>query len=614
MIDQTEKLKAIPRLPGVYIMKNAAGDVIYIGKAKILKNRVRSYFSGGDGRVQISYLVKQVAEIDTIVTTDERQALVLEADLINKYKPRYKIRLKDDKSYLVVRVDTEAEWPRLEVIREVKDDGARYFGPFAFGYEVKTMLELIKRTIPLRTCSDRVMHNRVRPCLEYQIKRCAGPCCLNVDRGQYREWLQEAMLILEGKNTEVQDRLNKDMEVASEELRFEDAAKYRDAIQILEKIAEDKPQYEVMPGSRDAIGYFREADKAEISVLAIRRGRIFEAKTFGFEDVIVDDKELLGSFVTQYYQDRALIPEEILLPFDLEDEQVRAEILSERHNETVKILFPKKGDKARLIELALDNARENFKGRFQSTGPDSLLESLRRSVNLDQLPRAIECVDISHFQGGETVASVVFFEDGKPDKTRYRCFHLSQEGRPDDFASMREVITRHLSRCAEENTLGDLMIIDGGEQQLAQGLSVRRELGIDRPQMVGLAKKRTIKSPYMQNRLYGSRIFNKPERVFVEGSAIPIILKPGSPELNLIERIRDEAHRFAITFHRKSRSKRIFKSALDGIPGVGPKRKLDLLREFGSIEAIKGVASEELATRGKLPVKLAERILTLLKR
>uniref|UniRef100_A0A0A8KWX6 UvrABC system protein C n=1 Tax=wastewater metagenome TaxID=527639 RepID=A0A0A8KWX6_9ZZZZ len=611
-MELSERLKNIPHLPGVYIMKDGDGVVLYVGKAKDLKNRVKSYFSGADTRYRIPYLVKQLKHVDTIVTEDERQALLLESDLIKKHKPHYNVRLKDDKSYLVVRVDLEQEWPRLEVGRQVAEDGAKYFGPYAFGYEVRTMLEVIKQTLPLRTCSDRVMHNRVRPCLEYQIKRCAAPCCLSVDRAQYMEWISEAMLILDGKSDEVIRLLEKKMLRASEERRFEDAAKCRDSIVVLRKISEQRSTYSMSPGACDVVGLYREGSQAEISLLSVRRGRIYDSRTYGFSELAVDDEELLGSFLSQYYQEQVLIPDEILLPFALEDEDVRAEILSLKRGKTTKVFVPQRGDKSRIVHLAEENARANFRARFADGGKDGVLESLKNAFMLEDMPRCIECVDISHFQGGETVASVVFFKDGKPDKTRYRCFHLSVQGKPDDFASMREVIGRHLSRCAEENTLSDLMIIDGGPQQLAQGVFIRKQLGVQRPEMVGLAKKRTIASPYLGKELFRLMVRKKPERVFIENREEPIILKPNSAELNLIERIRNEAHRFAITFHRKTRSRRIFSSALDNIPGLGPKRRALLLREFGSIKALKESSATEIATRCSFPEHLANLIVAKL--
>jgi excinuclease ABC subunit C len=611
-----QRLRALPKSPGVYLMKNSKGEVLYVGKAKSLRSRVSSYFHKGDDRYNVQFLLEQVSNVDTLVTEDERQAIILESDLIKKYKPRYNVRLKDDKAYLIVRVDLNHEWPCLELTRVVKNDGARYFGPFAFSYELRTLLETIKRSVTLRTCSDKILYNRVRPCLEYQIKRCAGPCCLDVDHVQYLSWVDQAMSILSGNTEEVVRSLSYDMQKASEDLRFEDAALIRDRLQVLQRIGEDKKQVQFAVGATDAFGLYREGDKAELSVLMVRQGRLFEAKTFGFEDVEVGEEEILGSLLTQYYGGSSVIPELIVLPFELEDQNVREELYSDKAEAKVTFAVPQRGDKARLLVLAQRNAKENFEARFSDLNKtDRVLRGLQKEFSLEQTPRTIECVDISHFQGAATVASVVAFEDMKANKTRYRHFHLSQEGKADDFASMREVTLRHLSRGAEENTLPDLFVVDGGPAQLAQALAVRKELGLSTPAMVGLAKERVIEGLGGKSRAYAiGKTAKKPERVYVEGKSTPIVLSPASEVLQLLQRIRDEAHRFAITFHRETRSKRTFKSALDQIPGVGPARKLGLLREFQSVKAIKNSSPEEISTRCRIPLPLAQRIVEFLGR
>ncbi|MCC6932084.1 MAG: excinuclease ABC subunit UvrC [Deltaproteobacteria bacterium] len=608
------RLRSIARSPGVYLMKDAGGAVVYVGKAKNLRARVCSYFRGGDSRERIGYLVEQVSSIDTIVTSDEREALILESDLIKKYQPRYNVRLKDDKAYLVIRIDLSQRWPRLEVTRQVKDDGAKYFGPYAFGYEVQTLLEIIKKTIPLRTCSDNVLRNRVRPCLEYQIKRCLAPCCNDVDFMRYQELLYEAMLILEGKHKELIGRLRDQMERVSSELRFEDAAVIRDSLLVLETITNDKPTYAVMGGSRDAIGFYREGQHVEISLLMIRRGRIFDARTYGFSEPAIDDRQLIEDFLSQYYTENISMPEEVLLPFDIGDLKVRSALLTDKANAPVKLLVPKGGERARLVQLTERNAKENFCARHTASVADGVLTNLKTSFNLADVPQTIECIDISHFQGSNTVGAVVHFAGRKPDKGRYRVFHVSAENAGNDFGSMNEVLKRHLSRCAEENTLPDLLIIDGGEQQLAQGLAVKNELGLIRPEMVSLAKKRNARLPYLRSGYFDLKTIRKPERVFIPGHNIPVLLRPNSAELNLIERIRDETHRFVITFHRKVRARGVFRSVLDNIAGLGDKRKVALLREFGSLKAIARVEIEDLMKRGKLPQIVAERVLVVARR
>jgi len=607
-----ERIRSLPVLPGVYLMKGSDGKVLYVGKAKNLRSRIRSYFSGGDGRQSVPFLLQRVTQIETVVTEDERQALILENDLIKKHLPRYNIRLKDDKAPLLVRIDLTHPWPRIELVRKQFEDGAKYIGPFAFSHELQTLLDIVRSAVPLRSCTNRMLINRVRPCLEYQLKRCAGPCCLEVDKAKYLSWVETAIEILEGKNSDVLARIEQLMLQASHDLRFEDAARLRDQLDIINNAAVDKPVYNFGGGSKDALGIHRDGERAEISVMQVRQGRLRNARTFTFENLNIPDDELLSSFLSQYYDVGAEIPEQILLPFELEDLWARNILYTERRGSKTELLVPEKGEKHRLVSLAQENARENFLARFGSTlgQGDAPLRGLKDELGIEQIPRTIECVDISHFQGGSTVASVVHFRDGRPEKTRYRHFHLAtQEGKPDDFASMYEIVERHLSRCAEENTLPDLLIIDGGKAQLAQALAVRERLSLREPTMIGLAKKRTARMPYLAGGGRGERTPYRPERVYLEGKSAPIMLRESSKALHLLERIRDEAHRFAITFHRSTRTNRTIRSALDDITGLGNRRRVVLLREFGSVQRIKESSAEEITRRTGIPVKLAARIL-----
>lgn len=605
-----ERLRSIPRQSGVYLMKDRKGTVIYIGKAKNLKARVSSYFFGQDSRFHISYLLENVRTIDTLVTLDERQALVLEADLIRKYKPKYNIRLKDDRAYIIVRIDREQEYPRLELVRMSSSDGADYIGPFVFSNELRCALDVINRSLPLRTCSDRMLRNRVRPCIEHQIGRCCAPCCLTVDKSEYNRWLSQAVSILKGDVLEVCDKLEVEMHKASELLFFEEAVVLRDRIKILRRLQEEKKHVRYGEGAIDAFGFYREGKDIEVTVLLVRSGRLYDSKTFMFSNVELCNEEVLASVLSQFYQDSQLIPESIVLPFDLEDSQVYSSLLSERTKSTVSISAPKRGVKYRLKELAQENAKHNFEARFCSIDKNErLLKALQDEFSLPQLPRIIECVDVSHFQGSSTVASVVCFKDAKPERARYRKFKLTQEGKPDDFASINEVVRRHLSRCQEENTLSDLLIVDGGAQQLAQAIRVRKELGLESPSIISLAKKRTRKQYHVLRVSNTERYIQlKPERVFTETERTSIILDPASEVLKLLQRLRDEAHRFAISFHRELRAKKSFRSVLDDIAGVGAKRKLDLLREFKSIKCIRESADEEIARRVSIPLALAKRI------
>ncbi len=607
-----ERLRSLPQLPGIYLMKNAEGTVIYVGKAKLLRARVRSYFTGTITHLKTRFLVNDIHSIETIVTSSETEALVLESDLVKKFKPRYNVRLKDDKAHLLVRIDWNHQWPRLELVRKVFDDGAQYIGPFAFTYELRSILEVIKRTLPLRTCSDRVIYNRVRPCLEYQIKRCSGPCCIKVDHEQYLQWTKQAVDILLGKNHEVVQKLEQEMEGLSDDLRYEEAAVIRDRIESLKNAQRERTSVNYYGlKSKDVFGLYRDEKSAELTILQVRQGRLFGSRSFQLDGLNVPERDLLGQLMSQFYDLEQDVPEEILIPIPMEDKLAREELYSLRRGKRVRILTPNKGARKKLLALAETNARENFTARGGKIGGDNVLEDLKRELGLEEVPRVMECVDVSHFQGGETVASVVVFKDGQPDRARYRAFKLSQEGKPDDFASMREVVMRHLSRAAEENTLPDLIVVDGGPAQLSQAVHERKKLGLSRPEMVGLAKKRTLRREYRDPTKDSKQ---KPERVFLPDKPLPIVLRGESETLHLLERIRNEAHRFAISFHRRRRSKRIFHSDLERIPGIGPKRRKDLLRAFGSVQSIRKSTPEEIVSRCKMPLSLAVRILDLLAR
>lgn len=622
------RVKATPELPGVYLMKDSLGEVIYVGKAISLKSRLRSYFNNTDTRAQIEHLLKRLFDIETIITEDERQALILEIDLIQKFKPRYNIRLKDDKAPLMVKVNFDSEWPRLELVRKKDDDLAKYFGPYPFRYELTALLDAIDRALPIRTCTDKIMKNRVRPCLQYQIKRCAAPCCLKVDKSEYVAWLEEAVSILDGNTDSVIEDLYKRISHASEQLRFEDAAILRDRLRILEKVKDTRSSVFYGDGDIDAFSIYREGNSVEVSILRAWNGKLSEGETFGFSDVSMPNEEILSSVLSQFYSTTKRVPDEILIPDEIEDISVFELYISEKFKKSIKIHVPQRGLKHRLMALSKINAKENFEARFSSDiKSERVLEALKDTLQLEQVPRLIECIDISHIQGTSTVGAVVCFKDAKPDKSRYRYFHLSQEGKPDDFASMNETVRRHLSRCMEEDTLCDLLVIDGGPPQIIQALKVRSELGLNYPAIIALAKKRTIKnntnsilktsslnlpSPKIIPSSKSYAIKKKPERIYVEDSKEPLVLSSNSEVLKLLEQIRDETHRSAITFHRKTRARKQFKTPLDKVPGLGPKRKMTLLKEFGSIARIRSSSAEDIKNRAKIPERLAHLILKYL--
>lgn len=591
-------LKTVSTAPGVYLMKSAKGDVLYVGKAKNLRNRLQNYKSGQDDRSNIIHLLPQVESVEIRITENERQALLLEAELIKSLKPKYNIRLKDDKAKIIIRIDWSHDYPRVEPVRFAQNDGAEYIGPFPYSYEIRTLLEVIKRAIPLRTCSDRMLQNRVRPCLEYQIKRCAAPCCFDIDIVTYKSWIKEAIQILKGKNKELVEKLNRDMEKASEELRYEDAAVLRDRLSVLERVIRDRTELKVNFSERtDILGVYRDGTSAEIVINKAREGQTIHNESFSLTEIFFSTGEMLSGALLNYYEQEEDIPQQICLPVELEDQEGLAELLSQRAARKVTISVPKIGIKKRLVELARKNAAQAYLLKSQSKDPSQALVALQHELSLEQTPRTIECIDVSHFQGSQTVSSVVHFKDGLPLKERYRTLNLSQEGKPDDFASIRETLVRHISRGLEENTLVDLIVVDGGKAQLNMALEARAEAGSSLPEIISLAKKRSRNDQ------------KKPERVYMPENSEPIVLTPGSAALNLLEQLRDEAHRFAITTHRKRRAKAGFNSKLSAIPGIGKHRRLKLLREFGSIDKIRKLTATEIAERVGMPVSLAENLL-----
>jgi excinuclease ABC subunit C len=583
-------------------MRDAQGEVIYVGKAKSLRDRVRNYFSGQDTRAQIQFLLQRMHEIENIVTGTEHQAFILERDLIAKYKPRYNIRLKDDKAFLSIRIDDKAEWPRLELVRRIEDDGARYYGPYSFNYELRTLLDTIKRAVPLRTCANTVFFNRQRPCLEYQIKRCAGPCCLPVDKGQYKEWVSQARAILEGRSATLIKELEVKMELASEELRFEDAAALRDRLEVLKNVREGQQFVSSSGDDRDVFALCREERLVAVTVLKARRGRIADSQNFTFSDVVIGDEEVLEATISQYYESGREIPDEIVINQELSNASILANSLSEKAGRRVEVTFAQRGVKARLLGLAELNAKQHFASIFDSeTRYSEISKSLARICKLAQAPRRVECVDISNFQGSDIVGALVCFFDGAPMREAYRKYKLDMGDKPDDFASVFEVVRRRLERGLAEGDLPDLLVIDGGPGQLAKAVEARELLhaGID---IVALAKERSEAE-------VGE---HKPERLYLPGESEPVPLAADSELTLFLKRIRDETHRFVITFHRARRSKRAVASVLDTIAGLGPERRGRLLRHFGSVAAIAKSAPEEVAKIGRMPLPLAAKVLKVL--
>jgi excinuclease ABC subunit C len=598
------RIAAFPKQPGVYIMKDFDEVIIYIGKAKDLRARVKNYFGVGDGRIQIQYLIKKVRTIDYIVTQNEGEALLLERELIHKHKPRYNIRLKDDKAYISVRVNRSHPWPRLETVRRIIPDGSEYYGPYINSYKLRDLLEVIKRVSPLRTCTDAVFSNRSRPCLEYEIKRCAGPCCLPVDRAQYEGWLDDALLILEGKIEPILDSLEKQMEFAASDLRFEEAAALRDRMEVLKSFHAGEQQSLTYDFTCDVFGLYREEDLVVVAVMRSRDGRLHEVESYSLKDVQISNDELLEAVIPQYYEGGHDIPAEIVLPLPLSENNLLARYFEDQFQRQVTLTVPDQGAKHRLVRICELNAKQAFQNKFFSEARfDAVSEALFERFQLRQAPRTIECVDISNFQGSDIVGAIVAFKDGLPDRSHYRRYTISFSGSPNDFEAIHEVVTRRLTKAQH---LPDLLIIDGGAQQLRRALDARDALGLTLD-IISLAKIKVDK------RVGKDVLAHTQERIFVEGAGQSIPLDESDPLTQFLQRVRDEVHRYVITFHRQKRKARVFRSLLDDIPGVGEERKRRLLAAFPSLQAIAEAPTNDVATAGRMPLSLAEKIKKVLR-
>lgn len=606
-----EKLANLPSRPGVYLMRDKAGKVIYVGKAKDVRARVRAYFNNSDERSQIQFLLRKVEDVETLVTGNDKEALILENNLIKQYKPRYNIRLKDDKSYLSIKVTTQHAWPRIFATRKIVKDGNRYFGPFSSAVAARETIDIIEKHFLLRNCTEHNFRNRSRPCLQYQIKRCMAPCVLPVSQDAYREQVRQAMLFIEGKQQQLIDELRQRMHAKSAALEFEAAARIRDQIQAVEKTLEKQRMVSHWGADQDIFGLYREGGFIEVQVLLVRQGKLTENLSYSLEDLEFPDEEIVGSLLTQFYQGHRFVPDEILLPVTLEDCEAREEVLADRKGKRVQILNPQRGDKRHLVQMAEENARQSFAERHdQEKARETMLRELQAQLRLKRYPQRIECFDISTIHGTNAVGSMVTFIDGEPEKNFYRHFRIKtidESSGGDDFGMMLEVLKRRFSRGKEEAALPDLIVVDGGRGQLAMALTAMAELGIEGVDAVGLAKMR------VQAAARSAEIERREERVFLPGQSNPVILKRNSNALFLLQRVRDEAHRFAITHHRKLRSKRTLYSALDQISGIGGARKRALLRAFGSVKRIEGASLEELLRVPSMNEQVARDIIEALR-
>jgi excinuclease ABC subunit C len=604
-----EIVEHLPAQPGVYLMKDRRHKVVYVGKAANLRGRVRQYFQpkSGDDRAFVPLLEGIVADIETVVTGNEKEALLLENNLIKQHHPRFNVKLTDDKNYLVLRLDPRVKWPRLEVVRKIANDGARYFGPYHSAGACREALRVVNRHFQLRICTDHTLASRQRPCLQYQIKRCLAPCVLDVPEADYAEQVRFVGLFLEGKNDELLDDLRRRMKDAAGRTAFEHAANLRDQVRALESVLESQRVVLDTFVDQDVVGFHREGQALEIVVLFVRQGKLLGSRGFSFGKQEFPDDEILSSFLGLFYDLQATPPAEVLLPFAIADADVRAEWLSERRGSQAEIFVPRRGPRRSLVELARKNAAASFVSR-RDRGKDveATLARLQRRLGLPRPPRVIECFDISHVQGADPVASMVVFEDGEPVKTRYRTYRIKRALGGDDFASMYEVLARRFRRAREADSddwkLPDLLVVDGGKGQLGVALAAARDVGVDvRPgaglPIIALAKEREPAAGESAGAPPDEKVRrdegkHRPDRVFLAHGKDPIPIGPSSAEMFVLARLRDEAHRFAVGFHRSLRKRRTLRSVLAGIPGVGPVRQRALLRHFGSIKKV-GEASLE---------------------
>jgi excinuclease ABC subunit C len=596
-----EKLQNLPDEPGVYMMKDSRGHIIYIGKAVSLWNRVRSYFQKGSKGEKTEIMVRQIVDLETIVTHTELEALALESNLIKKHHPRYNIILRDDKNYPYLRFDLKSEYPRLEVVRRLKKDGALYYGPYVPAGGMWETLALIRRTFPIAPCKIEFKADKPgRPCIQFQIGRCVGPCSGEVDKVAYSDIVSQVRFFLEGKNRDLLDMLKQRMEEASDKMEYERAAELRDRIAKIEGAFEKQKIISSGFENQDVIGMAFETGRADIQALFIRNGLLLGRKDFYLEDVRgMTEEEVLNDFLRQFYAKEMIVPPEVLLPIEVSDRGTIEHWLMKKRDAKVEVLVPQRGRKRELVQMASDNAAQSLREHTLSRrSKEKILMLLQEELGLVNLPRRIEAFDISQIQGTESVASMVSFENNVPDKRNYKKFKIRTVAGQDDFASMAEVVRRRYTRAKEEDVLPDLILIDGGKGQLNAALDVLKELDVNGPDVIGLAKARSGEEG-------AEREF---ERVFLPGVEEPVVLDPTSAVTHLVARVRDEAHRFAITYHRKLREKRAVHSELDDIPGIGEIRKKGLLRHFGSVEKIKGATAEELASVAGMTSKAAEEV------
>jgi excinuclease ABC subunit C len=617
-----QKLASLPVAPGCYLFKDKQGAVLYVGKAKSLRSRVRSYFQdgGSDVRAFIPFLRRHAQDLETIVTATEKEAAILENSLIKERKPRYNVKLRDDKEYLSLRLALEHAFPRLELVRKPKKDGASYYGPYHSATAARRTLNLVEKHFKLRTCTDREIGQRKRPCLEYQIQRCLAPCVLEIDRDLYAQQVRAVGLFLAGRHDELTRDLQERMKSASQNLEFELASIYRDQLSAVESARQAQRVVVVSDRDQDVLGIYREGDLAELCVMVVRQGRMVDTASFSMKNVELPDEEVVATFLREHYGEggsgEAHVPDEIIVPTLPDGVDGVSEWLMERRAEVVEsrrtkveVLAPARGPRRALLEMATDNAKHAFEEKRRAADDiDQRLARVQERLRLPTLPRRIECCDISHLGGADTVGAVVALLDGQPDKKRYRSYIVRSAGAGDDYQAMFEVLSRRfrrgkMARAAAIDASGtpaeaepeaavesdsdwqlpDLFVVDGGRGQLGVALAAAQDLGLHDLPIVGLAKEK--------ENVAGDKLV---DRVYLPGQKNPIPLRPNSPELFLLARARDEAHRFSNRGRTKVGKRRRFESELDSIVGIGPKTRTSLLKTLGSLAALREASDAQI--------------------
>jgi excinuclease ABC subunit C len=591
-VDFQSKLAHLPSSPGVYLFKNEQGEIIYIGKAAVLADRVRSYFQkGADHSPKTSLLVSHITDVETMVTRSELEALILESNLVKRHKPRFNIVLRDDKQYPYVRLPIKDDFPRLSIVRRVHKDGALYYGPYTPANALRETLKVIKHVFPLATCTIDIDGTADRACIEFEIKRCMAPCTGNQSKEEYHLIVKQLRHFLEGRDRELLDDLRARMERAAEREEFEEAARLRDRLFKIERMLEKQRITQTSVTDQDVIGLARQGAAVDLQILFVRGGLLIGRKDFFWpQSAAASDEELVHSAIEQFYNKDGQPPREVLVPTDLEDADLIQQWLSDKRGESVRVRSPERGAKHQLVLLAEENATAAVADHLRDEELDRQAgEELKRLLRLEQAPRRIEGFDISNTMGDQSVASMVVWENGQMKKVDYRRFKIQTVTGANDFASMKEVVTRRYgetcgepSRTKEHLAQPDLILIDGGLGQLAAALEGLKLAGRQGLPILGLAKARG----------------DKEERVFLAGRKNPILLKPQSPSTHLLQRIRDEAHRFAITFHRKLRGKSLVGSKLDQVIGIGEIRRNQLLEKFGSLDKLASASDEALREAG----------------